>query len=157
MEQVSAPGAELAGASCADVLAETWFFADLARPQIETIAALGRIERYPKNSVIYDLGDAANDFYVLVDGMVRFTIGLGNRQTSAGQILRRGEVFGWAALVRHAQKRIAASFCITPCTVLALNGNQLLDLNDRDHSIGYHVMKQINLLITSNLTAFAAG
>ncbi len=89
--------------------------------------------------------------------MVRFSIGLGSRQASAGQILRRGEVLGWAALVEHAPQRIASAFCITPCIVLAVDGAQLLLLMKADHSLGYHLMKQLNVLITGNLTAFASG
>jgi toluene monooxygenase system ferredoxin subunit len=142
---------------CAGILAHTAFFSELAPQQLDRVSQLARIEEYPQASCIYGLGDAASDFYVLVDGMVRFTIGLGTRQTHAGQILKRGEVFGWAAVVESAQKRIASALCITPCTVLAMNGDQLLILMEQDHSLGYRIMKQLNVLITGNLTAFASG
>ena len=89
--------------------------------------------------------------------MVRFTIGLGNRQTHAGQILKRGELFGWAALVENTQQRIAAALAITPCTLIAINGDQLLVLMDQDHTLGYRIMQQLNVLITGNLTSFASG
>lgn len=150
-------GAAAAKSSCSEILAYTAFFAELTPQQLEQVFRLVRFEEYPQDSCIYSLGEPAADFYVLVDGMVRFTIGLGNRQTHAGQILKRGEVFGWAALVKSAQKRIATALCITPCTVLAINGDQLLILMDQDHSLGYRIMKQLNVLITSNLTAFASG
>lgn len=142
---------------CSEILAHTAFFAELTPQQLDRVSHLARIEEYPRDSCIYDLGEPAADFYVLVDGMVRFTIGLGNRQTHAGQILKRGEVFGWAAVVESAQKRIASALCITPCAVLAINGDQLLILMDQDHSLGYRIMKQLNVLITGNLTAFASG
>jgi len=32
-----------------------------------------------------------------------------------------------------------------------------LMLMDQDHGLGYRVMKQLNVLITGNLTAFASG
>lgn len=156
MKQPAAAAANAVPAS-ADIVAQTGFFAELTPVQRERVAALGCVEHYRENSQIYNLGDAADDFYVLVGGMVRFSIGLGTRQTSAGQVLRRGEVFGWAALVERAQKRIASAFCITPCTVLAINGDQLLLLMEADHSLGYRLMKQLNVLITGNLTAFASG
>ena len=156
MKQQATAAAGVIPAS-ADIVAQTAFFGELAPAQRERVAALGRIEHYRQDSQVYNLGDAAADFYVLVDGMVRFSIGLGNRQTSAGQILRRGDVFGWAALVEQAPKRIASAFCITPCTVLAINGDQLLLLMEADHSLGYRLMKQLNILITGNLTAFASG
>ena len=140
-----------------DIVAGTGFFAELAAPQRARVASLGRIETYRQDTPIYNIGDAAADFYVLVDGMVRFSIGLGSRRTAGGQVLRRGEVFGWAALVEQAPQRIASAFCITSCTVLAINGDQLLLLMEADHSLGFRLMKQLNVLITSNLTSFASG
>ena len=156
MSQPAVAAADSTPAS-AEVLAETAFFGELTPVQCGRVAALGRIERYRQDSQIYELGDPAADFYVLVDGMVRFSIGLGTRKTSAGQVLRRGEVFGWAALVEQAPKRIASAFCLTPCAVLALNGDQLLLLMEADHSVGFRLMRQLNTLITGNLTAFASG
>ena len=154
MSQPAVAGAISAGA---DIVISTGFFAGLAPAQRERVAALGRLENYRQDSQIYNLGDAAADFYVLVDGMVRFSIGLGSRRTAAGQVLRRGEVFGWAALVEQAPKRIASAYCITPCAVLAMSGDQLLLLMEADHSLGFRLMKQLNSLITGNLTAFASG
>ena len=78
-----------------DIVAGTGFFAELAAPQRARVASLGRIETHRQDTPIYNIGDAAADFYVLVDGMVRFSIGLGSRRTAAGQVLRRGEVFGF--------------------------------------------------------------
>lgn len=139
------------------VLAETPFFADLTMPQLSELAGVARVAEYPQHALVYRIGERAEDCYVLVDGMVRFAIGLGSRQASAGEILRRGELFGWAALVEGAQTRIATSLCVTPCTVLAINGNACLALMEHDNSMGYRVMKQLNLLVTGTLTSFAAG
>lgn len=115
------------------------------------------MESYPREAPIYTLGQTADNLYVLVEGMVRFTIGLGNRSTRAGQVLNRGEVFGWAALVESAQTRIANALAITPCTVLAIDGGQLSIMMEEDHTMGYRLMRQLNELITGNLTAFASG
>jgi len=154
---VSSPAPASVAPSGVEIVAATGFFAELTPAQRERVAALGRIETYRQDGEIYDIGDAATDFYVLVDGMVRFSIGLGSRRAAAGQVLRRGEVFGWAALVEQAPKRIASASCISPCSVLAINGDQLLLLMEADHSLGYRLMKQLNALITGNLTAFASG
>jgi len=151
----TAPGAAIAGEL--DVLGEARFFAGLGRAQLARLALLARRERYPQDTRIYSLGDPAEDFYVLADGTVRFTLGVGRRDTSAGEIIRRGEVFGWAALVETTQRRIATAYCLTPCEVLALNGVRLIALMEEDHSLGYALMKQLSILLTSELKAFAAG
>ena len=144
-------------ATSADLLAEAPFFSGLSVARRTRVAALGRVERYPQDSQIYVLGDPADDFYVLADGMVRFTLGLGSRATSAGEIIRRGQVFGWAALVESTRTRIATAFCLTPCEVIAIDGKKLTALMDADHSLGFAIAKQLTALVTSELTSFAAG
>ena len=105
-----------------EVLGQARFFSGLDAAQLLRVGALARVERYPADTRIYSLGDAVDDFYVLAEGMVRFTLGVGRRDTSAGEIIRRGEVFGWAALVETTPRRIATAYCLTPCAVIALPG-----------------------------------
>ena len=140
-----------------EVLGQARFFSGLDRVRLARIAELARLERYPADTRIYTLGDPADDFYVLAEGMVRFTLGVGRRETSAGEIIRRGEVFGWAALVETTQRRIATAYCLTPCAVIALTGAGLVALMEGDHGLGYALMKQLSILLTSELKSFAAG
>jgi toluene monooxygenase system ferredoxin subunit len=140
-----------------EVLAQARFFSGLTKPQLERIAALGRARSVPQDTRIYTVGDAVDDFYVLADGMVRFTLGLGKRDTAAGDIIRRGDVFGWAPLVEGHTRRIATAYCLTACAVVAINGAQLVGLMDADLGLGYAVMKKLAVLLTSELVAFAAG
>ena len=133
------------------------FFGKLDDRQLERLAAIGRVLVFPADTRIYTIGDEVDDFYVLAEGTVRFTLGLGKRETAAGDIIRRGEVFGWAALVEGYSRRIATAYCLTPCEVVALDGARLRAFMDEDNAAGYLVMKQLALLLTSELTAFAAG
>ena len=141
----------------AGVLGQARFFSGLTKAQLERIAALGRMRAFPQDTRIYVVGDAVDDFYVLADGMVRFTLGLGKRETSAGDIIRRGEVFGWAPLVEGQPRRIATAYCLTPCEVVAIDGGALMALMEGDSSLGYALMKKLAVLLTSELVAFAAG
>ncbi len=140
-----------------EVLGQARFFSGLDQAQRARVARLARLERYPADTRIYSLGDPVDDFYVLAEGMVRFTLGVGRRDTSAGEIIRRGEVFGWAALVETTPRRIATAYCLTPCAVIALRGAGLAALMDGDHAVGYALMKQLSILLTSELKTFAAG
>ena len=139
------------------VLDQARFFSGLAPAQRERIAEIAVLRAFPQDTSIYRVGDPVEDFYVLADGTVRFTLGLGKRETSAGEIIRRGDVFGWAALVEGHSQRIATAHCLTHCEVVAISGARLLDLMERDHSLGYALMKQLAALLTSELVAFAAG
>ena len=139
------------------VLAQAHFFSSLTEAQRARVAALGHALSFPQDTRIYTVGDAVDNFYVLADGMVRFTLGLGKRDTAAGDIIRRGDVFGWAPLVEGYSRRIATAYCLTPCTVIALGGAELLQLMEGDQSLGYAIMKRLAVLLTSELTTFAAG
>lgn len=151
------PVKELAPISNLQILSRAGFFSRLTPEQLERVAADCFIQEFPSASQIYNFGDSAKYFYVLVEGMVRFTLTLGNRQASAGEILRRGEVFGWAALIENAQRRAATASCITSCVVLALDGNRLIEAMEQDHSLGYCLMKQLNILINGKMIGFVTG
>lgn len=141
----------------AEVLGQARFFSGLSKPQLERVAALGRVRSFPQDTRIYTVGDAVDYFYVLADGMVRFTLGLGKRDTAAGDIIRRGDVFGWAPLVEGHSRRIATAYCLTACAVVAIDGAELMALMDADLALGYALMKKLAVLLTSELVAFAAG
>ncbi|HWV89433.1 MAG TPA: cyclic nucleotide-binding domain-containing protein, partial [Burkholderiales bacterium] len=106
----------------AGVLAQARFFSGLSGAQLGRVAALGRARSFPQDTRIYTVGDTVDDFYVLADGMVRFTLGLSKRDTAAGDIIRRGDVFGWAPLVEGHARRIATAYCLTACDVVAIDG-----------------------------------
>jgi toluene monooxygenase system ferredoxin subunit len=144
-------------ADAASVLGQARFFSGLGKAQLERVAALGRMRSFPQDTRIYTVGDAVDDFYVLAEGMVRFTLGLGKRETSAGDIIRRGDVFGWAPLVEGHTRRIATAYCLTACTVVAIDGGALIQLIESDFALGYAIMKKLAVLLTSELVAFAAG
>ncbi len=144
-------------ADSAAVLAEARFFSGLSQEQRTQVAALARVRTFPQDTRIYTIGDAVDDFYVLAEGMVRFTLGLGKRETSAGDIIRRGDVFGWAPLVEGQPRRIATAYCLTACAVVVIDGAKLMELMESEASLGYALMKKLAVLLTSELVAFAAG
>lgn len=139
------------------VLSRTSFFADVSSSQLEGIAALCELQDCREGEQIYRIGEPARKVYVLTKGMVRLALGYGERNASTGSILRRGDVFGWAALTPNCNQRIATASCMAPCSLLAIDGSGLLALMEADHTLGYRLMTQLNRLITSTLTAFAGG
>lgn len=152
-----AESATLAGASTLAAIATASFFSSLTEAQRRSVASVARLLEFPSGSNIYKLGEQAECCYVLVRGIVRFNLALGNRTASAGEIIRTGEFFGWAALIRSAQSRIATASCMTSCSVVAIEGEALLNRMDRDHSLGYAIMSRVSLLIASTITALVTG
>lgn len=140
-----------------ELLARSGFFARFSDAERARVLSIARPVAIPIGKEIYGVGEPAHTFYVLLEGTVLFSLAVGNRQASAGQIIGNGEVFGWAALVEPGQKRIASAVATSPCSALAIDGKELIALADADPRLGYVLMRSLNTLITGTLTAFVAG
>lgn len=140
-----------------EILSTTTFFSGLSERQLEDISTLCELQECREGDQLYRVGEPASMVYVLVRGMVRLAVGYGERSSSTGSVLRRGDVFGWAALTPACNQRIATASCMTACSLLAIDGASLLGLMEQDHTLGYRLMSQLNRLITTTLSAFAGG
>lgn len=120
---------------------------------IGRLDALTRREEHESLATLYDLGDPADDLYILESGRVEFVIGREDRTSMAGFMLRKGEVFGWAALLEDQPRRIAKATCIERSTLLRLNGEEVLQVLSDEPASGYLVMRRLSMLITKHLRA----
>ena len=128
-------------------------FTGISDATLAAITALARKEERPAGSICYDFGDPADDFFVLESGRVEFLLGRDERSSPAGFMLRKGEVFGWAALLENQPQRIARATCLEPSQLLRINGKQTLELLERDPAAGYLVMRRVSELIARYLTS----
>jgi toluene monooxygenase system ferredoxin subunit len=71
-------------------------------------------------------------------------------------MLRRGEAFGWAALLEEHPRRIARAACMEPSALLRIDGKRALQLLEADPMSGFQVMRQLSHLITRHLTSTGA-
>lgn len=128
-------------------------FSGVSPETLERLHQLARREERKKGSVLYDIGDPTDDLYILESGRVDFQVGRDDRTSTAGFVLDRGEVFGWAALLDHQPQRIAKAACLEDSAILRLSGAQTLQVLESDPVSGYSVMRKLPGLITRHLTA----
>jgi len=126
-------------------------FTGIAEGTLAALTALAKREEYAEGNTLYKPGDPADDFFVLDAGRVEFQIGRDERTSPAGFMLRKGEVFGWAALLENHPKRIARAACAETSTLLRLKGEDVLRVLADDPASGYLVMRQLSSLITKHL------
>ncbi len=137
----------------ANALRMAELFSDISESTQIKLEQLTRREEFGVGSVLYDIGDLTDDLYILVSGRVEFQFGRDDRTSAAGFILRKGEVFGWAALLEHQPLRIARAVCVEKSVLLRLNGEEAIQVLSADPESGYHVMRKLNTLITKHLTS----
>jgi toluene monooxygenase system ferredoxin subunit len=131
-------------------------FNGLAASTIDALAALARRESYGPGEVLYRPGDPADDFFVLDAGRVEFLIGRGDRTAPGGFMLKKGEVFGWAALLDGYPARIASARCLEQSSLLRINGKAALRVLEGDSAAGFVVMRRLAALIARYLASSGA-
>ncbi len=141
----------LGGESSALDVAE--LFNGVAAGTLEKLAALAKEETKPQGATLYRPGDPAEDFFVLDTGRVEFLIGRGERTAPSGFMLKRGEVFGWAALLDGHPARIASARCIEESKLLRMNGKAALGVLEGDPAAGFVVMRRLAALIARYLAS----
>lgn len=141
----------LGGAESALEAAE--LFNGVSAQTVEALTALARKESHEPGDVLYRPGDPAGDFFVLDAGRVEFLIGRGDRTAPGGFMLKRGEVFGWAALLDGHAARIASARCLEASTLLRINGRKALAVLEGDAAAGFVVMRRLASLIARYLAS----
>ncbi|BBP05195.1 hypothetical protein TPL01_10760 [Sulfuriferula plumbiphila] len=125
-------------------------FMDISDDTLQRLDQLACREEYESGSTLYNIGDPTDDLYILESGRVEFLIGR-DGTSPAGFVLRKGEVFGWAALLEHQPRRIAKATCLEKSALLRLNGEETLKVLESDPASGYLVMRKLSTLITRHL------
>src|SRR5688572_24378165 len=126
-------------------------FAGISEKTLADLLALATKMDAGAGTALYDFGDPADDFYVLESGRIEFLIGRDERVSPAGFMLRKGEVFGWAALVENQPQRIAKATCLEPSQLLKINSRQALQVLENDPASGFLVMRRLASLIARYL------
>ena len=128
-------------------------FTGIPDQTLHAILALAKKEEIGAGNPVYDVGDPADDFFILDAGRVEFQIGHDERMSPAGFMLRKGEVFGWAALLENHPHRIARAACLEPSRLLRINGKAALEVLEKDPAAGYVVMRRLSSLIARYLAS----
>ena len=128
-------------------------FVDISDKTLAAIMALAKKEEFSAGSALYNFGDPADDFFVLESGRVEFLIGRDERLSPAGFMLRKGEVFGWAALLDGHPARIASARCLEASALLRINGKAALRVLESDPAAGFVVMRRLAGLIARYLAS----
>lgn len=128
-------------------------FGGLPDATLDRIIGIAHSEQFESGAKLYGVGDPAEHIYVLESGRVNFAIGRDDRTSPAGFALRKGEVFGWNALLEQYPQRIATATCLENASLLKINGKEMLKILESDPAAGFMVMRRLASLINRYLAA----
>jgi len=133
-----------------DILNETNLFSGSSDKILDQIFEASKTKKYQADELIYKPGDDAIDVYLLLSGLIRFSLSIDDKPQSSGTIMRSRMVFGWAALIPEHPRRLATAKCMEPSTLLVMNGDRVLGALRNDPTSGFKVMERLCSMIARN-------
>ena len=122
-------------------------------PEVLTsIAHLAKWESHAKGDVLYQMGDEADDIYLVSSGRVQHTLRTNNDVEALDKTLQSGEVFGWAAVLEN-QPRLATTVCLERTELVRISAKKLLNLFKLSPAMGDVVMSRFATMITREFGA----
>ncbi|MFC2172259.1 Crp/Fnr family transcriptional regulator [Acidobacteriota bacterium] len=95
---------------------------------------------------IFKDGDFADKFYMCLQGKVLLEERLSPKITVTIFSIKPGQAFGVSSLLEPVYYESDA-ICSEPSTLIAGKGEDILQLLEEDHSMGYLLMKRINMIL----------
>ena len=147
-----APVEEHAAESIVEILRQTMPLQVAGDDLLRKIAVLGRRDSCDKGVLLYDVGEDADDIYIIVSGKVEHTLEPGAHARISTQVLKQGDVFGWAALLEKTPRRLAKAVCMEPTEIVRISGDDLLRALATDPDAGDVVMSRFATMIAREYT-----
>lgn len=120
---------------------------------LRDIANLAKSRSFARGDMIYDLGDEADDIYIVSSGSVSHALRADPDKPDLVKVMRGGDVFGWAAVLTGRRGRLAKTVCLERTEVIQINGEDLMTLIKRSPVTGDVIMSRFATMITKEFSA----
>jgi sigma-B regulation protein RsbU (phosphoserine phosphatase) len=138
----------------ANLLRQVPFFVSLPDEEINRLARSLRQSQIPQGVVLFREGEAAEKFYILLEGEIDILKGLGSPDERLLGTRFAGSFIGEMSLFTEDQTRTASVRARTPLRLLEMTRSEFDDLLHRVPDLAYEMMRVLSrrLRETENLT-----
>ncbi|HOT97373.1 MAG TPA: cyclic nucleotide-binding domain-containing protein [bacterium] len=134
------------------ILSAHTFFKDLDPKFITLLTGCSSNRRYAANSYLFRDGEEANDFFLVCKGRVGIEIPLQGDPPIILQTVEEGDILGWSWLLPpyfwHFDARAQLD-----TEVIALDGRYIRAECEKNHSLGYEMLKRFAQIMERRLEA----
>jgi CRP-like cAMP-binding protein len=143
------------------VLRKCEVFGELSDKELESIAELGKIERFRAGESIYSQGSLGEKLYVLCDGEVTLerTVDIGGRRKANVPVfIHRATPFrrligGWSAVVGVKHLQMCSAICYKPTTVVSIGCSEFREIISKDVEIKVKILESLVLLLRDRIAS----
>jgi CRP-like cAMP-binding protein len=134
------------------IVREHPFCKDLPERYVALITGCAKNVRFDPDSIVFREGEAANEFYLIREGLVGVEVTIPQRGATLVQTVGTGDVLGWSWLFPPYHWHFDAR-ALEATRALALDGKCLRDKCREDHSLGYEFLLRFSQIVTERLEA----
>ncbi|MFH1552247.1 MAG: cyclic nucleotide-binding domain-containing protein [Candidatus Omnitrophota bacterium] len=124
------------------------FFKDLEQEHLDFIVGCASNVVFKEGEIIMKENDPADKFYLIREGMVAIEI----THTITIQTLQGGDILGWSWLIPPYRYRFNAKV-VEKVRAVALDGKCLREKCEKNHDLGYELLKRLTSVFTQRLEA----
>jgi len=119
---------------------------------LERLVSLATIQQARAGTALFREGQTADWIAVLASGTVVLEMSVPARGGVRLLTLARGDLLGWSAVLGGGAVT-ATAIAQSDVRLVRFEGEELAALCDRDHEVGFHVMRRLAWALSRRLTA----
>ncbi len=132
------------------LLKESMPFRVVSDELLNRIAAISRRTTYDPGEVIYHADEPSDDIYIVVEGRIEHSLPSNVVSHNPIRVVERGDVFGWASLLKNRPGRLAKTTSLVKSEVLRIDAQQLMAVLDSDPATADTVMSRFATMINKD-------
>jgi CRP-like cAMP-binding protein len=135
------------------ILSKHQLFKGLDKRYLQLIVDCASDVHFNSGEIIFHEGDEANQFHIIREGRVALEVVLASgREPIIIQVIGEGEILGWSWLFPPYRRHFDAR-AVTDTKAIAIDGKYLRTKCEKDHHLGYELMKRFTNIIEKRLRA----
>lgn len=115
---------------------------------LQRVMDIGAKESHAQGDILFQSGDPARHFYILIQGRIRLTIDRGEQRVYVGD--QTGEFFGWSAILGR-YTYTATGECEQPTQLLKIRVDSFQELMDGDPDNGMMFFRNLAKVLGERL------
>ena len=128
------------------------FFIGMNRKQLALLTDCAIAVHFKKGQVIFREGEIANRFYLLETGKVILEAGGGDGDPVVIDTIGAGDLLGWSWVFPPNTWHFTAR-AAQPTTAIFFYGTILREYCERDHSLGFELLKRMSVVMNRRMQA----
>ena len=144
-------GAQMSAKSHQEILASHPFTSGLGPAHLDHLLSCSRDRIYATGDFLCREGEAADSFFLIWEGRASLEVHVVRHGGLRIETVHPGEVLGWSWMVAPHRWRLDAR-ALEPVRAVVLDAPALRKHCDRDHELGFQVLKRLTQVVGHRLS-----